>query len=79
MGNLTSAMPRMNFTMWKTVALVLVLTELHNYCIVDAKDGNSDLTHTASDEWLTDVYGGVPLVAIEDPPSATMTSYLNNY
>jgi len=79
---LRSAIP-MNVTVHKTVALVLALAKLHNYCI-DAEDGNSDLTHTASDEWLTEVNGGVPLVATGDPSSshndvATTTSYPNNY
>ena len=59
----------MNVTVHKTVALVLALAKLHNYCI-DAEDGNSDLTHTASDEWLTEVNGGVPLVATGDPSSS---------
>ena len=54
-------------TVQKTVALVLTLAKLHNYCI-DA-DGNSDLTYTASDEWQTEVNGTVPLIAAQDSQS----------
>jgi hypothetical protein len=57
---LQSAIP-MNVTVHKTVALILALAKLHNYCI-DADDGNSD-TYTASDEWQNELNGAVPLVA----------------
>jgi hypothetical protein len=60
---LRSAIP-MYVTVQKTVALVLALAKLHNYCI-DA-DGNSDLNYTANDEWQTEVNGAVPLVATQD-------------
>ena len=63
---LRSAIP-MNVTVQKTVALVLALAKLHNYCI-DA-DGNSDLAYTASDEWQTEVNGAVPLVTAQDSQS----------
>jgi hypothetical protein len=63
---LRSAIP-MNVGVYKTVALVLALAKLHNYCI-DADD-NSDLTFTATDEWQTEVNGGVPLVATGDQSS----------
>jgi hypothetical protein len=59
---LRSAIP-MNVSVQKTVALVLALAKLHNYCI-DAEDGTSDLTYIAQDEWRTEVNGGVPLVAV---------------
>jgi hypothetical protein len=58
----------MNVGVHKTVALVLALTKLHNYCI-DADD-NSDLTSTATNEWQTEVNGGVPLVATGDQSSS---------
>ena len=58
---LRSAIP-MNVTVQKTVALIMALAKLHNYCI-DAADGNSNLMPTADDEWSTEVNGGVPLVA----------------
>ena len=51
----------MNGTIQKTVALLLSLAKLHNFCI-NADNGNSD-TYTASDEWLNELNGAVPLVA----------------
>ncbi len=54
---LRSAIP-MNVTIQKTIALVLSLAKLHNFCI-DADNGNSD-TYTASDEWLNELNGAVP-------------------
>ena len=59
-GILRSAIP-LNVSVQKTVALVLALAKLHNYCI-DA-DGNSDLTSTAHDEWQNELNGAIPLVA----------------
>ena len=53
----------MNVTVQKTVALVLALAKLHNYCI-DAQDDSRDVSHTASDEWVTEINGGVPLVPV---------------
>jgi hypothetical protein len=55
----------MNVTIQKTVALVMALAKLHNYCI-DADKGTFDLTSTANDEWHTEVNGAVPLVAAGD-------------
>jgi hypothetical protein len=57
---LRSAIPT-NVTIQETVALVLSLAKLHNFCI-NADDGNSD-TYTAIDEWLNELNGAVPLVA----------------
>ena len=57
---LRSAIP-MNITIQKTVALVMALAKLHNYCI-NADDGTSNLTSTANDEWITELNGAVPLV-----------------
>lgn len=53
----------MNVRILKTVALVIALAKLHNFCI-DADDGNSDLAQTADDEWNTEVNGGVPMVNV---------------
>lgn len=55
----------MNVTTQKTVALVMALAKLHNYCI-DADNRTYDLTSTANDEWHTEVNGAVPLVAPGD-------------
>ncbi len=60
---LRSVIP-MNVSVQKTVALVLALAKLHNYCI-DA-DGASDLTFTASDERQHEINGAVPLVTTGD-------------
>jgi hypothetical protein len=50
----------MNVTVQKTVvALVLALAKLHNHCI-DAQDDSRDVSHTTSDEWVTEINGGVP-------------------
>jgi hypothetical protein len=58
---LRSAIP-MNVTVQKTVALVLALARLHNYCI-DADESNCDVPYsTAVDEWRNEVNRAVPLV-----------------
>jgi hypothetical protein len=57
---LRSAIP-VNVTIKKTVALVLALAKLHNYCI-EVEDGRSDLTYIANDEWNSELNGSVPLV-----------------
>ena len=54
----------MNVSIKKTVALVLALAKLHNYCI-DQSD-YSDLTYVANDEWLHELNGAVHLVATRD-------------
>ena len=54
----------MNVSIKRTVALVLALAKLHNYCI-DQSD-NSDLTYVANDERLHELNGAVPLVATQD-------------
>jgi hypothetical protein len=59
----------MNITVHKTIALVLALAKILNYCI-DAEDGNSDLTQTTSDEWLTEVNGCVPSETTWDQSSS---------
>lgn len=47
----------------KTVALVVALAKLHNYCI-DA-DERDIASNTARDEWISEVNGAVPLVPID--------------
>ena len=58
---LRSAIP-MNVTVHKTVALVLALARLRNYCI-DENEASCDAAYsTAADEWGNEVSGAVPLV-----------------
>ena len=54
----------MNLSIRKTLAFVLALAKLHNFC-VDRSD-NSDLTYVAKDEWLHELNGAVPLVTTWD-------------
>jgi DDE superfamily endonuclease len=58
-GMLRSAIP-MNVTVRKSVALVLSLAKLHNFCI-DFDDSHV-LPQTATDEWQNELQGAVPLV-----------------
>jgi hypothetical protein len=60
---LRSAIP-MNVSVKKTVALVVALAKLHNYCIDN--DDSSPASNTASDQWQHEVNGAVPLVTITD-------------
>ena len=60
---LRSAMP-MKVTVQKTVALVVALAKLHNYCI-DAQDSCTDVRITAIDEWTSELNGAVPLVPVQ--------------
>lgn len=57
---LRSAIP-MNVTIRKTVALVLALAKLHNFCI-DSSDTCNHM-QIAADEWHQEMNGAVPLVA----------------
>lgn len=58
---LRSAIP-VNVTVQKTVALVLALAKLHNYCI-DEKEASCDAAYgSAIDEWRNELTGAVPLV-----------------
>jgi hypothetical protein len=66
-----------NVGVHRTVALVLALAKLHNYCI-DAND-NSDLPFSATNEWQTEVNGGVPLVATGDQSSSHDVLGNNHY
>ena len=59
---LRSAIP-VGVTVAKTVALVLALAKLHNYCIEEDCHVTPDLSYTANDEWNIELNGGVPLVA----------------
>ena len=60
---LRSAIP-MNVSIAKTVALVVALAKLHNYCI-DA-DERDIASNTARDEWISEVNGAVPLVPVDE-------------
>jgi hypothetical protein len=62
---LRSAIPR-GITVAKTVALVLALAKLHNYCIDEERDTTPDLSHTPNDEWNIELNGGIPLVTATD-------------
>ena len=53
----------MNIRITKTVALVMALAKLHNYCI-DAND-NDISPNTARDKWTSEINGAVPLVPVE--------------
>jgi hypothetical protein len=52
-----------NITIEKTVALVIALAKLHN-CSINA-NGNDISANTASDEWISEINGDVPLVPLE--------------
>ena len=53
----------MNVGIAKTVALVVVLSQLHNYCIdADERDITSN---TALDELISEVNSAVPLVRVD--------------
>jgi hypothetical protein len=59
---LQSAIP-MNVAVHKTVALVLALTKLRNYCIdADKRPFCDTAFSTAADEWQNEASGAVPLV-----------------
>ena len=59
---LRSAIP-VNIRIEKTVALVVALAKLHNFCI-NAKDKDI-AARTANDEWASEINGAVPLVPVE--------------
>ncbi len=52
----------MNVTVHKTVALVLALARLHNYCINENEADCDAAYSTATDEWRNEVSGAIPLV-----------------
>jgi hypothetical protein len=51
-----------NIRIEKTVALVVALAKLHNFCIARDTDVSAN---TARDEWLSEINGAVPLVPVE--------------
>ena len=51
----------MKVTVPKTVALVLALAKIHNYCI-DAQDSCTDVGITVLDKWTSELNGAVQLV-----------------
>jgi hypothetical protein len=61
---LRSAIPR-GISLKKTVALVIVLAKLHNYCI-DEKDADVPAI-SAVDELRTEMQGGIPLETTPTP------------
>ncbi len=68
---LRSAIP-MNVSVGKTIALVLALAKLHNFCI--EADDTVVLPATAMDEWQNEVNGAVPLVhQTQHPESGGIT------
>jgi hypothetical protein len=64
---LRSAIP-INVSIRTTVALVLCLAKLHNYCI-DADNTTVVLSSTASDEWQHEMNGAVPMVPTDHSDS----------
>ena len=54
----------MNVSVAKTVALVIALANLRNFCI-DADD-SIIACNTAMDKWMSEVNGAVPLVPVEE-------------
>jgi hypothetical protein len=54
----------MKLSLRKTVALVLALAKLHNFCI--DRSVSSDLTYVANGKWLHELNGAVLLVTIPD-------------
>jgi hypothetical protein len=54
----------MNVGIAMTVALVVALAKLHNYCI-DADERNI-ASNTALDEWISEVNGAVPIVQVNE-------------
>ena len=54
----------MNVGIAMTVALVVALAKLHNYCI-DA-DERDIASNTALDEWISEVNGAVPIVQVNE-------------
>jgi DDE superfamily endonuclease len=62
-GMLRSAIPK-NVTLRKTVALVLALAKLHNFCI--NFDDIQVLSQTPTDEWQNEIQGAIPLVPMQN-------------
>jgi hypothetical protein len=58
---LWSAIP-VNIRIKKTVALVVALAKLHNFCI-NARHTNVS-ANTAHDEWLSEINGAIPLIPV---------------
>ena len=54
----------MNVSVAKTVALVIALANLHNFCI--DTDNSITACNTAKDTWISEVNGAVPLVPVEE-------------
>ncbi len=66
---LRSAIP-MNVSVKKTVALVLALAKLHNYCIENDVSQCDVSYNSAADKWQNEVNGAVPLVETQHAESS---------
>ena len=74
---LRSAIP-MNVAVHKTVALVLALAKLHNYCIDAEEQTYCDAAFsTAADEWRSKESGAVPLVETQQHSGVTPRQLLD--
>jgi hypothetical protein len=59
----------MNVSIQKTIALVVALAKLHNFCIVEANN-TIVLPGTAIDQWQNEVNGAVSLVQLTQHPES---------
>jgi DDE superfamily endonuclease len=66
-----------NVTVAKTVALVLALAKLHNYCLDEDHHVTPDLSYLPNDEWNMEMNGGVPLVTVTHDGGVTPQQLLN--
>ena len=73
---LRSAIP-VGVTVAKTVALVIALAKLHNYCIDEDRHTTPDLSYMPNDEWNIERNGGVPLVTVTDNGDVTPQQLIN--
>jgi hypothetical protein len=65
-------MPVKATTVHKTVALILALAKLHNFCILDEKEAHCNVGYgTAIDEWQNKLTDAVPLVETQQQEECT--------
>ena len=72
-----SAIP-LGISVLKTVALVIALVKLHNYCIDEDCKITPDLSYSPNDEWNIELNGGIPLVAIATDKGDVIPEQLKN-
>ena len=60
-GILQMAMPR-GITIQRTIAMVLALAKLHNFCIDEADGENAAILHRDEQHIITNEHGSVPLI-----------------